>query len=245
MLYRKRVLSAVKAHRIVRASVVAILMWAGQTNQSVASFITVGTNDGGSNVFPYGSPQGGSNAVYQGDYQQLYSSSAFSGPVVINNIGFASTTPGGIQESETLTISLSTTSYGLNDLTANYNTNLGADNTQVYSGTKLFTGVENGSFDLSFATNSFTYNPANGNLLMTVDVTGSSGTTVQAFEATDDAVTSRVYNFGGSGAVTPEADYGLVTQFTVSPSVPEPASIACLIIPIAGGLLIRRRRQIV
>ena len=210
---------------------------------SFGAVIVVGTNDGVPNVFPYGSPSGQSNA-YKGEYQQAYTSSAFSGPVTISAIGFATTGSAGLSVTDTFTLGLSTTSASLSNLSTTYASNIGPDSKTVFSGTQTITSLSNGTFDflVTLAT-PFIYDPSKGNLLLDVNIASSTGSSFVAFEATNDAVTSRVYNSAGTGTPTFQASYGLVTAFTVTPlaSVPEPGTIALGATFVAGVLLVRRR----
>src|SRR5262249_13317163 len=70
---------------------------------AVATPITIGgTNQ--ANVFPFGTAQ------YVGEYQQIYISSAFSGPVLIDQIAFQTATFTSGSFSDTFTLGLGTTS---------------------------------------------------------------------------------------------------------------------------------------
>lgn len=177
---------------------------------------------------------------YSGEYQQVYLASKFSGPVTINDIAFASSTS-DIPKLDTLnlTISLSTTAATLSTLSSNFATNEGPDETQVYSGVFTFMLTANNTFDLVFPTSAFVYDPSKGNLLLTID-TLSSGA-LATFAATTDPVTSRVYILGDPLHPVPtvQADFGLVTEFTVTPtsSSPEPNDgLLLLSTLLAGGV---------
>jgi hypothetical protein len=204
-----------------------------------AAVIVIGTNDGPANVFPIGT------TIYAGEYQQAYTSTAFSGPVTITAIAFASNnTSAGNTITDTFTLGLSTTSASLAGLSTNYASNIGPDSTTVFSGTKTFTSIGDGSFDfLVTLTTPFNYDPSMGNLLLDVNIASNSGSQV-SFEATSDPVTSRVYNSGGTGTPTHDINYGLVTAFTVGPlaAVPEPSTYALGATFAAGVFLLRRRR---
>jgi hypothetical protein len=109
-------------------------------------------------------------------------------------------------------------------MSTNYAANRGADFTQVFSGSVTYTTTGSGTFDLSFPTSEFTYNPGLGNLLLDIDAISSSSTS-NAFDANQGSVTSRVFNSFGNGAPTFDPGYGLVTTFVL---VPEPRSFLLL-----------------
>jgi hypothetical protein len=108
-------------------------------------------------------------------YEQVYSATAFSGPITITSETFFwnfAQEFGGSDKllGGTYNLFLSTTSASVGGLSATLNNNLGADNTEVLSLT-VPSGGE--SFGTSFTfTNStdFNYNPSNGNLLLEVIV---------------------------------------------------------------------------
>src|SRR5665647_2148199 len=80
---------------------------------------------GGSNCFPFG-------CSYLGEYQQVYTASAFSGPITINALEFFDTSSNDnvtSMNSGNWTIALSTTSKDWNTLSPTFTTNLGGDNT--------------------------------------------------------------------------------------------------------------------
>ncbi len=199
--------------------------------------IIVGTNNDFNNVYPFGDS-------YVGEYQQVYTSAAFPGLETITGLKFASGTALGAGGSHTvtLTIGLSTTSATVASMSTNYATNKGADFTQVFSGTVMYTAAGNNTFDLSFPTSAFAYNPGLGNLLLDVLVASNSGSLV-GFDSNIDSVISRVYNSGGNGAATFASGQGLVTDFVVTPSrVPEPTSVLLLVSVVALlGTALRRR----
>jgi hypothetical protein len=115
--------------------------------------------------------------LWGGEYQQIYSSSAFSGPTNITSLTFYNTqySAGAYTlDSGNFDVYLSTTSASVGGLNTNMATNIGSNETLVYSGS-LPADSQNslgGSFTFQL-TQAFSYDPSAGNLLMTV--TSSNG----------------------------------------------------------------------
>ena len=140
---------------------------------------------------PFGCPQailtnsGGevSPLSWTPEFQEVYSAFALP-PGSTTFTGIAFYCEGGNPNSGTFKISLSTTSAktspnytypfytGLN--AGNLSANIGADNTVVYSGT--LPALSNGMLTITFTT-PFTYNTANGNLLLDVQSTTATNST--------------------------------------------------------------------
>lgn len=189
------------------------------------------TNGNGNNQFPFNPESVGTRTIR---YQQVYSAAEFApGVYVITQIAFRAEpwdTP-FTGTTGTLQIDFSTTSAAPDALSTTFANNLGADNTTVFSGHWALSTANDGSFDLVLNLDQpFTYNPANGNLLM--DVRNFGGGTIDvlnnffvAFDAqigVGDSV-SRVYtaqSFDGvaldQGVQDPVASLGLVTRFTAN-----------------------------
>jgi hypothetical protein len=191
-------------------------------------------DSGTGNCFPFG-------CAYTTNYQQVYTSSVFSGPITITNLEFYNTQVnfGATQmNSGTWTISLSTTSADWNSLSGTFATNLGADNTVVFSGDLSQPWAFGNTLVINLST-PFTYDPANGNLLMTVSASGTSDTFGQIYFDSNgynggafdgNTIMGRVY-CNGCGAVSGNVDngYGLVTGFNAFVvGAPEPASLLLL-----------------
>src|SRR5260370_32966168 len=103
--------------------------------------IIVGTNNDFNNVYPFGDS-------YVGEYQQVYTSAAFPGLETITGLKVASGTATGAAGSHTVTLTtgLSTTSPTVASMSTNYATNKGADFTQVFAATVMYTAAGHNTF---------------------------------------------------------------------------------------------------
>jgi hypothetical protein len=199
-----------------------------------ADIVTIGlpaiSDDG--NCIPFSCP------VIEGitAFQQIYTETAFSGVFVISGIEFFNTQflngnttlAGG-----TYTLSLSTTSKPVGGLDLNSPTNnLGPDNQVFFSGplgsvsggVKVFTGTP------------FSYNPALGNLLLTVTVTSPADSPPVFLDQSQTEAATSFAAFTTSGTF-PEP--GLVTAFTST--VPEPSPLVLLALPLGLCCWVRYR----
>ncbi len=125
-------------------------------------------DQGTGNCFPWG-------CAYSGEYQQVYNQGQFSGPITITNLEFYNTQVDfGATTTNTgnFAISLSTTAADWNTLSGTFANNIGANNTLVFSGSIFQAWAFGDVLHITLST-PFTYNPADGNLLMDVVVTGS------------------------------------------------------------------------
>jgi len=156
-----------------------------------------------------------------GTYQQVYAGSSFSGPVTITQIAFASSsqlTSGPGTATYNFNISLSTTAAGPNGLSTNLVANRGADFAQVFTGVKTATLTANNQFDVVIDVVPFTYNPAQGNLLMEINFNAPvqfTGGSVLYFTAGVSSSSSRAANPGAPGSPFTDA-FGLRTRFTTN-----------------------------
>jgi hypothetical protein len=226
------------------ASVVAVAMATllGGAASLEAAPILVGTLGGGApideNCIPFGCP----TTIGIGLYQQVYSSTVFSGPTTINSITFFDTfssilpNPNAVTPA-TYTFRLSTTARAVGLLSTTLASNVGADDALFFSG--LLGGPIAGT-RLTIAGAPFLYNPAGGNLLLQIQVSGAGIETGVSMDADfENGLFSRAFNnnFAPTGV---DADgLGLVTEFNAT--VPEPATLLLL----GGGLASagwRRRR---
>src|SRR6202011_1478767 len=194
-------------------------------------------------------------------YQQVFDASQFSrlspGGGLINRIAFRGHGP-GVPFTGTvaqLQINLSTTSKSPDGLSSTFAQNVGADDTQVFSGpfqTAITFNGDPGNFEVvvNFTT-PFFYNPSKGNLLL--DIRNTEGGVevppndqeLDGTSATGDSV-SRIYNYGDvtaatagqTGGADDKDTYGLIAKFNainaVSRKVHGSAGTFDVGLPLAG-----------
>lgn len=218
-----------------------LLAWASPAFSDTVIGLPAASGSG--NCFPFG-------CAYNGDYQQVYSASQFSGPLTITDLEFFNTQDDGgatAMNSGTWTISLSTTAADWNTLSTTFSSNLGGDNTEVFTGdlSQPWSFGDTLSIDLSTP---FTYDPSTGNLLMTVNVNGSTAAGGNIFFDVNNGNTflGRVYCSSGdcTNSVGVDPGHGLVTGFSTATPVPEPSTFLLLeagLLGLVGFAAVRRR----
>lgn len=175
--------------------------------------------------------------------QQVYASSSFSGPVLIDSVSFfASITfvnsPTTWNGTSTWQMTLSTSVYPVGALDPTYANNVGGD--AALFDTKTFTGTQSHNDLITFdGPGSFYYDPGNGNLLVDiVRIAGTAGGVDLDAGQPQGGVTDRLYSiYGTTTADVGNYDYGLRTRFAF---VPEPASGLLVALGLVG-LTARRR----
>jgi hypothetical protein len=202
-------------------------------------------------------------------FQQIFGSGQFvsvGGSLLIDQFAWRASPGSGLLSISiaTVDIYLSTTQYfpnlnggPANLLTNNFATNLGPDNTHVYSGSINFSGQAcdvNGTtpclfdFVVNFTT-PFLYNPTNGRLLMDFFVSGFSDNQHGAFDAEDFSQLPTPY--GSVASLTGLANSatggfsagGDITRFGYTLVTPEPASLTLVLSGLGLAARMRRRRR--
>jgi hypothetical protein len=203
---------------------------------SPAQALVIGTADS-ANGMPFGNNAGG---YY---YQQVYSAASFGSGINISELTFYnSQSPGGTPRAGTFQIYLSTTNAAIGTFDTNNSVPwLDGSFTQVFNGT--IPSLANGRLDLVLST-AFNYNPASGNLLLTVrEFSLSNGSTLFLDVDRNVGVTNSRFS-----AYPYDWNQGLVTGFNdVAVAAPDPTPIpavgAGLPLVIGAGALIRRWRR--
>jgi hypothetical protein len=212
------------------------------------------------NTWPfYRTNLGSPDTVLPMRYQQVYAAAEFaplSSPIQITQIAFRPQTANGVgpfsQSLPGVQIDLSTTTRIADGLNQTFAANTGADDITVFPMGPLtissaYTGPAVGpkDFDIVINLNSpFIYNPANGNLLLDIRVSGG-GTAGIPFDATaitnSDGLSRRWAADAEETQGLLSDSQGLITQFGFT-TVPEPSAFS--LIAIGTALVAFARRKI-
>ena len=181
------------------------------------------------------------NFAAGGVYQQVYAKSAFSAPVTITQIAFASNaqmTSGPGTANYDFTLKLGTTAVGPNSLSTDLAANRGADLVPVFSGPLTSTITDSDQFDVFIDITPFTYDPAKGNLLL--ELTMNSPVQFSAgqflyYRAGNDSRTSRAANPTGVAGGAFTDSFGLLTRFMTSTTSPAQVTLSNLVQTFDGN----------
>jgi hypothetical protein len=181
--------------------------------------------------------------------QQVYSASLFSGPVTITGVSFFAdplTGDTGWSGTSSWQMSLSTSPNGPGSLSSTFASNVGADN--AVFGSLTPTGNPSAGTLITFS-GSFNYNPANGPLLIDLElVSGPLVGTAHLAASNNPGITDRAVSQSGFTTAdgVNQQGYALETEFAFSPAdVPGPVVGGGLpgLIMACGGLLAWWRRR--
>jgi hypothetical protein len=221
---------------------------------SPPNVVVVGSppDNGTGNCIPFG-------CAFNGEFQQVYTSDLFTGPLTITWLDFFNTQfDNGAtgMNTGTFTISLSTTTANWNSLDPNPANNIGPDSTVVFSGSLAQPWAMGQTLFIPFSA-PFTYTPAAGsNLLLDIVATGTDDPQGLIYFDTNGSNNGK---FNGNNVfgrlvigtlmagTTNELDagYGLETGFGTGGLIPEPGPMSLM----GGGLAamaiarVRRRRK--
>lgn len=234
-------------NKVVPCKLILCVAFMGLSLQ--ASDIVVGEPNmvGTGNCDPFGCP-----AFFGlGTYQQVYLSSALPGSIVIDALTFydSQVHNGGKSGGGTYTVSLSYTSNApaTLDLT-NPNKNISTGSQVFFTGVlPALTSAGAGLREMVLSGTPFTYNPAAGNLLMTITVTNPANGAPQTLyldEANALNITTSAYfgSIGGFPISGGNDQGGLITDFTYTSLIatPEPGSLFLL---LTGTVLLGWKRS--
>ena len=219
----------------ISSLLVLVTAWLVCLSASDAAVIGLPSRADTGNCFPFGCSVGITR------YQEVYSRLEFPGPLEIGRLDFFAFTNGvvplGNLNSGTYTLSLSTTQMSVGALSENFVDNLGPDN-KVFA-VAVLTG-DQASGVLSFLGEPFLYDPTTGNLLLDIQIAGSShlGATTYFQTPVSSLVASRLYTEPPN--VSQDTIAPLVTAFLPA-GVPEPSTLALILAAVIGFTFFRQR----
>ena len=214
---------------------------------------------GTGNCVPFGCPE----FFGLGTYQQVYLNSAFPGTISIGALEFFEgevLNNGGLPAAGNFIFSLSYTSFAPGHLSLVNPILNEQSGTQVIFDGSLPTLTRDGTVNqLIFNSAPYLYNPADGNLLLTVAVTGASDSNPRLY-LDQSACGPKTFCPPGSSVVSTMAYFGmlngvplnggndaggLVTGFSYSSpvSTPEPGSLFLALAGIGAIVFLKRRRS--
>lgn len=216
----------------------------GATSLCSAGTIFVGlpADSSNGNALPFGVPFPSGSGY---EYQQVYANGLFTGPINITGLEFFNTQVNNfatMMSTATFTISLSTTSADWDTLSATLASNIGSNNTEVFSGSLAQPWAFGDTLSITFST-PFSYSPGPGaNLLLDVVTTGSSPADEPIFFDTNGFNSgalngNTIFGRASNLAFSDNAGYGLVTGFETS--TPEPTTFTLFGIGLIGLLRLR------
>lgn len=200
--------------------------------------VTVGEVEG-ANCFPF-------SCNYTGTYQQVYDSSVFDSPIIVDSIDFFTTERPGTLNTATYDLAFYYTDNNTDRLSAVFSVN--RNEPLANFGTFDLAGTAQQT--LSFDGNNFLYDPTLGNLLLEIRVSNllAGGTSYQdaAFDSAD--LLSRVWSVNGDSSFAVTDSVGLVTRFNTIEvgAVPEPTTWAMMLLGfgLVGGIMRQRKNKV-
>ena len=200
--------------------------------------------------------------------QQVYSSSFFNAPISLTSLSlraYPGAAPSGFTGNtlnvSNVAINLSTTARGDETgtlLSSTYANNVGSNVSSVFSGPLTLStkatgqGTQPFDYTINFQ-NPFLYDPSMGNLLLDVDVLGTTSgngfgfLTFDTVNDVNDGIYSVVNLNSGTAATGTLSTAGAITLFSgtaIAGAVPEPASWAMMILGFSVmGFGLRGRRK--